>query len=143
MRKILFVLPLLLTATPAAAQSRAPLQVPPVAIDPATVAQLATAAQAMSDALLDLHVGNLKAAVDGRDPTPAERRMTVRDLARKKDPNFDRDLNRKMAAAGPELMRSIAAINRAMPALQQALDEARESLDRVTANLPDPTYPRR
>jgi hypothetical protein len=143
MRKILFVLPLLLTATPAAAQSRAPLRVPPVAIDPATVAQLATAAQAMSDALLDLHVGNLKAAVDGRDPTPAERRMTVRDLARKKDPNFDRDLDRKMAAAGPELMRSIAAINRAMPALQQALDEARESLDRVTANLPDPTYPRR
>jgi hypothetical protein len=142
MRKILFVLPLILTATPATAQSGR-LQVPPVAIDPATAAQLATAAQAMSDALLDLHVGTLKAAIDGRDPTPTERRMTVRDLARKKDPNFDRELNRKVATAGPELMRTIAAVNRAMPALQQALDEAQASVDRVTANLPDPTYPRR
>src|SRR5947208_2965059 len=141
MRKILFVLPLLLTAAPAAAQS-ARIEVPPVAVDPATVAQLATAAQAMSDALLDLHVGTLKAALDGRDPTRAERRMTVRDLAREKDPNFDRDLNRKIAAAGPELARSVAAVNRALPALQQAIDEAQASLDRVTANLPDPTYPR-
>jgi hypothetical protein len=97
----------------------------------------------MSDAVLDLHVGTLKAAIDGRDPTPAERRMTVRDLARKQDSNFDRDMDRKVAAAGPELMRTIAAVNRAMPAVRQAIDEAQASIDRVAANLPDPTYPRR
>ena len=66
-----------------------------------------------------------------------------RDLARKKDPNFERDLHRNIAAAGPEAMRTIAAVNRAMPALQQAVDEAQDSIDRITANLPDPTYPRR
>jgi hypothetical protein len=142
MRKILFVLPLLMVAAPASAQP-ARIEVPSVAIDPATVAQLATAAQAMSDAVLDLHVGTLKAAIDGRDPTPAERRMTVRDLARKQDSNFDRDMDRKVAAAGPELMRTIAAVNRAMPAVRQAIDEAQASIDRVAANLPDPTYPRR
>jgi len=142
MRKILFAFPLLLTAAPAAAQS-APVQLPPVAIDPATVAQLATAAQAISDAALDLHVGTLKAAIDGRDPTRAERRMTVRDLARKNNPNFDRDLNRQVATVGPQLMRTVAEVNRAMPAIQQVVDEAQASIDRITANLPDPTYPRR
>jgi hypothetical protein len=142
MRKILFAFPLLLTAAPAAAQP-APVQLPPVAIDPATVAQLATAAQAISDAALDLHVGTLKAAIDGRDPTPAERRMTVRDLARKNNPNFDRDLNRQVATVGPQLMRTVAEVNRAMPALQQVVDEAQASIDRITASLPDPTYPRR
>ena len=142
MRKILFAVPLILTAAPAAAQP-ARVELPPVAIDPATVAQLATAAQAISQAALDLHVGTLKAAIDGRNPTPAERRMTVRDLARKNDPNFERDLNRTMATAGPEVMRTIAEVNRAMPALQQVVDEAQSSIDRITANLPDPTYPRR
>ena len=142
MRKFLFAFTLLLTAAPAAAQS-APVQLPPVAIDPATVAQLATAAQAISDAALDLHVGTLKAAIDGRDPTPAERRMTVRDLARKNNPNFDRDLNRQVATVGPQLMRTVAEVNRAMPAIQQVVDEAQASIDRITANLPDPTYPRR
>ena len=142
MRKILFAIPLLLTAVPASAQS-APLQIPSQGIDPATVAQLGMAAQAMSDAVLNFHVGTLKAALDGRDPTPAERHMTVRDLARHKDPNFDRDLNRKMAAAGPELERTIANVNRALPAINQALAEAQASLDRVMANVPDPTYPQR
>ena len=142
MRKILFALPLVLVAAPASAQS-ARIELPPVAIDPATAAQVATTAQAVSDALLDFHVGGLKAALDGRDPTPAERHMTVRDLARKKDPNFDRDLNRQIASAGPQIMRTIAQVNRAMPALQQAVDEAQASIDRIAANLPDPTYPRR
>ena len=97
----------------------------------------------ISDAALDLHVGTLKAAIDGRDPTPAERRMTVRDLARKNNPNFDRDLNRQVATVGPQLMRTVAEVNRAMPALQQVVNEAQASIDRITANLPDPTYPRR
>ena len=142
MRKVLFALPLILVAAPASAQS-ARIEIPPVAIDPATAAQVATAAQAVSDAVLDFHVGGLKAALDGRDPTPAERHMTVRDLARKKDPNFDRNLDRQIATAGPQIMRTITEVNRAMPALQQAVDEAQASLDRITANLPDPTYPRR
>ena len=142
MRKILFALPLVLTAAPASAQS-ARIELPPVAIDPGTVAQLAGAAQAMSDAVLDFHVGGLKAALDGRDPTPAERHMTVRDLARKKNPNFDRDLDRQVATVGPKVMQTVAQVNRAMPALQQAVDEAQASIDRIAANLPDPTYPRR
>jgi hypothetical protein len=85
----------------------------------------------------------VKAAVEGHDPTPSERRLTVRDLARKQDPNFDRDVHQGIASVGPTLMRTLAAVNRALPAVKQAVDEAQASIDRISANVPDPTYPRR
>ena len=142
MRKILFVLPLLLTAAPAAAQP-ARLQVPPELTDPETIIQMSIAAQQLSDAVFDIHVGGVKAAVEGHDPSPAERRMTVRDIARKQDPNFDRDVHDGIASVGPTLLRTLAAVNRALPAVKQAVDEAQASIDRISANIPDPNYPRR
>ena len=35
------------------------------------------------------------------------------------------------------------ALNRALPAMMQGLDEAQQAIDRAVANMPDPTYPRR
>lgn len=142
MRKILFVLPLILTAAPAMAQPMH-LRVPPQLTDPETIMDVSIAAQNLSDAVFDIHVGDVKAAVEGHEATPAERRLTLRDLARQQDPNFDRDVHQGIASVGPTLMRSLAAVNRALPALKRAVDEAQASIDRATANLPDPTYPRR
>ena len=142
MRKFLLVLPLLIIAVPVSARPPQ-LRIPPELTDPETIMDVSIAAQNLSDAVFDLHVGAVKAAAEGRDPTPADRRLTVRDLARRHDPNFERDVHQRIAAAGPELLRSLAAINRAIPAVKQAIDEAQASLDRVSANLPDPTYPRR
>jgi hypothetical protein len=142
MRKILILLPLLIGAAPAAAQPR-PVQLPPELSNPATVQQLSTAAHALSDAVLDMPVGEMKAAVEGREPTPADRALTVRDLARRDDPNFDGDVHRKIATVGPALQRSVAAVNHALPAMMRALEQAQDALDRAVANLPDPTYPRR
>jgi hypothetical protein len=142
MRKILFVLPLLFSAAPAMAQP-VHLRVPPQLTDPETIMDVSIAAQKLSDAVFDIHVGDVKAAAEGHEPTPADRRLTLRDLARKQDPNFDRDVHQGIANVGPTLMRSLAAVNRALPAVKQAIDEAQASIDRISASIPDPTYPRR
>ena len=143
MRKILFVLPLLVTAAPAYAGPPPQVRIPPELTDPETIMDMWIAAQNLSDAIFNIHVGEVKAAVEGHDPTPADRRLTVRDLVRKQDPNFDRDLHQRLANAGPEVLRGMAAVNRALPAVKQAISDAQVSFDRISANLPDPTYPQR
>jgi hypothetical protein len=146
MRKILIIGPLLLVATPALAQSAPPpasVRVPDVLTDPATAEKIANAAQALSDALLDLPVGQVQAAIEGRRATAAEKRMTVRDMARKDDPNFDRDVQRQIAQTGPMIRQGMNALADAIPVVMQSLDQAQKAIERAAANMPDPTYPRR
>jgi hypothetical protein len=138
MIKGLVLSPLLLLSSTALAQ-----QLPPELTDPATVQRLAGAAQAVSDAMLDINVGEVRAAMEGREPTLAERHQTVRDLARRKDPDFDRHVHQQIAAVGPKIQQGVAAINRGLPAVMQALGEAQQAIERAVANMPDPTYPRR
>src|SRR5439155_20121947 len=120
-----------------------PPQLPPQLTDPALADRLANAAQGLSKALLDIRVGELKAAAEGREATPAEKGMTVRDLARRDDPDFDRKIDRQIAEAKPMVRQSMKALNDALPAVMQGLEKAQQSLDRALANMPDPTYPRR
>jgi hypothetical protein len=145
MRKIALLIPLLACASPLLAQP-APadsIQLPRELADPATADRLANMAQALSQAVLDMPVGELKAAAEGRRASPAERRLTVRDLARRDDPNFDRDIQRKIAESGPAIRQSIKAVNEALPAITQSLQQASRAIERAAANMPDPTYPRR
>jgi hypothetical protein len=141
MRKTLIILPLLLSGSPAFAQP-AP-QLPPQLTDPVTMQRLAGTMQALSQALLNIRVGEVQAAVEGRPVTPQERTMTVGDMARHDDPDFDRHLNERMATAGITLQRSMVALNRALPEIARNLHDAQKSLERAVANMPDPTYPRR
>jgi hypothetical protein len=69
--------------------------------------------------------------------------MTVGDVVRRKDPNFDRDVAREVATVGPKIQRSMQAINGTLPQLMRDLDDAQRSVDRALSNLPDPNYPRR
>jgi hypothetical protein len=141
MRKILNALPLLLCASPAFAQS-AP-RLPPQLTDPATAQKLTNAMQALSGVFLNMKVGEVQAALEGRQATPAERNMTVRDMARRDDPEFDRHFQQQMANIGPTVQRSMQALNQALPAMMKGLHDAEKSLDRAVANMPDPTYPKR
>src|SRR5437763_9171900 len=141
MSKSLFILPLLLSASPALAQP-AP-QLPPELTDPATADKLANAMQGLSQALLDLRVGEVRAALEGRQASPAERRMTVRDLARQDDPNFDRHVQQDVANVRPMVRQSLHAVNQALPQMMHGLAQAQQALERAVANLPDPTYPHR
>ena len=145
MRISLILLQLSLCAAPALAQPVPPpaIQLPPELTDPATADRLADAMQSLSQALLDMRVGNIKAAVEGRRATPAERRMTVRDLARRNDPDFDRRLDQQIAAARPRIEQGIRAMNQALPEVTDDLQRAQAAIERALANLPDPNYPRR
>src|SRR3954453_5468713 len=122
MIKRLILLPLLLSTSPALAQRPAPQLA-----DPATADRVANVVQTLSDALLNIPVGEVQAAVEGRHATPVERRMTLRDVARRDDPDFDRKLDRHIAAARPMLRQSLKAVNDALPAVIQGLQQAQQS----------------
>lgn len=149
MSKILFALPLVLCGSPVLAQVVPPpsppqaFQLPPELTDPSTMQRVAGAMQAASQALMNVKVGEMRAAIEGHEPSARQRNETVGDLVRQKDPNFDRDVARELANAGPKIGRAMKALNQALPALERSLAQAQQAFDRATANLPDPTYPRR
>jgi hypothetical protein len=143
MPKTLFLLALLGLASPALAQPVPPPQLPPELTDPRTADRLADAVQGLSQALLDLRVGEVRAALEGRPARPGERNMTVRDMARRDDPDFDRHMRQDMANVRPMVHQSMNAVSQALPQMMQGLAQAQQALERAVANLPDPTYPRR
>jgi hypothetical protein len=150
MRPLLALLPLALCAGPALAQAPRPAPPVPPAVemqqrlnDPAMADRLTKMMQALSKAFLDLPVGEVQAAVEGRAPTAAEKKLTVRDLGRRDDPNFERNLQRQVAQSGPMIRQSMKALSDAIPAMLKGLEDVQESIERAAANMPDPTYPKR
>ena len=141
MRKTLIFLPLLLASSPTLAEP-APQLLPQLA-DPATAQRLTDAMQSMSTALLNIRIGEVRAALEGRPPAPGERNLTVGDLARRDDPDFDRHFHEQIANIAPTMQRSVEALNKAVPEITHDLKDARKSLKRAIANMPDPNYPRR
>jgi len=142
MRTAFALLPLLMAAAPVAAaapQQQPQPQVPPQLSDPAMVDRLSGTMQAMSRGFLDLPVGEIEAAVEGRPPTPADRNRTLRS----ENPNLDREVQAQIAQARPMIRQSMKAISDALPAVMKSLHEARESIERAAANMPDPNYPKR
>ena len=139
------LLPLLLCASPALAEPAAPAapsaadEVQRAFNDPAMADRLANLMQAMSKTFLDLRVGEVRAAVEGRKPTAAEKKLTVREMGK-----IDgKDLQRRIAEAKPQIQSSMKALSDALPAMMKSMDEAGKALDRAAANMPDPTYPKR
>lgn len=146
MRKILFAIPLALGAVPVAAQPPSQseqIQIPRELTDPAMAEKLTRMLQGLSKAFMELPVGEVQAAVEGRDAMPDEKRMTVRDLGRREDPEFDRNLERQIAQSRPMIEQSMKAFSSALPAMTKALTDAARQLERATANMPRPDYPRR
>lgn len=139
MRIALAALPLMLIAAPLAAQPAAP-QLPPELSDPALGQKLGKMAGALSKALMDVEVGEIAAAVEGREASPAEKKRTVRDMAGNIDPQA---VERQVAAAAPAMQRGMQALMKSLPAMMAAMEGAIDGLDRASANLPQPGYPRR
>ncbi|HMI40802.1 MAG TPA: hypothetical protein VK485_06190 [Sphingomicrobium sp.] len=144
MRLQLALLPIALLASPAAAQPQPePIQIPPELTDPATMARVGDTVGALSHALMNMPVGEVQAAIEGRPVTPADRHRTVRDVASRGDPNFEANLQRQIAQSQVTMQASMRAMAAAMPAISRAVSQAAEEIERATANLPSPTYPRR
>ena len=110
--------------------------------DPATAQKIDRSMDALTDALLDLKVGELQAAVEGREATPADRALTLRELERRGggDPEA---IRRQIREAGPAIAKGMNALASALPAMTGALEDLEKALEKVTANMPDPTYPKR
>lgn len=146
MRHYLLAVPLALLAAPAAAQ-QAPqpgqIQIPSELTDPAMADRLANTLQALSKAFLELPVGEVQAAVEGRAPTGAEKGLTVRELGRRDDPNFERKLESQIAQSKPVIEHGMKAFAEALPSMTKALSEVARQMERATANMPRPDYPAR
>ena len=110
--------------------------------DPATAERIDRSMKAMTDALLDLKVGELQAAVEGREATAADRALTVRELERRGggDPEA---IRRQIRQAGPVIAKGMNALASTLPAMTGAMEEFEKALDKMVANMPDPTYPKR
>jgi hypothetical protein len=85
----------------------------------------------------------VEAALEGRQPTAKEKKMTVRDMGRADNPDFDRDMQQQMANARPMIEQSMKALSSALPAMMQGMGQMQQSLERAISNMPDPTYPKR
>jgi hypothetical protein len=130
-----------LAATPAGAQT-APA-IPPELSDPAMADKLGNVMQSLSNAFLNLPIGEVEAAIEGRPATPADKRTTVRDLGRRDDPDFDRHVQQEIAQSRQTLRAGMGAVKAALPPLMKGLNEARDAIDKAMANMPSPTYPTR
>lgn len=146
MRASLFILASALVASPALAQQPAPreeqIEIPEELTDPQTIGRLTDMMQVLSKALLNLPVGELRAAAEGREASPEEKSVTVRDLGREDDPQFERNLERQIADARPAMEAAMQALARALPAMMKGMAEAKDELERATANMPRPDYPK-
>ena len=143
------MLSLALVAAPAAAaepSKDSDFAIPPEFTDPAMAQTLGKMFGALTKAMMEMPVGELQAAVEGREPSAADKARKVRDLA-PRDPDFERKIESQVAMAVPRMQATIKAMAKSMPAMMKALEEAAEgmedSLDRATANLPQPGYPKR
>ena len=140
MRTALILLPATLIAAPACAQPQAPdvAQVQRQLTDPALTDKLTDVMHALSNAFLNLPVGEVQAAIEGRPVTPADRGRTVRTETHLNQQQLDRQIadSRVAMQAG---MRAMAA---ALPGMVKGLTDAQHELERAPTNMPSPNYPK-
>ena len=136
----------LMVACPAVAAPLPPVpMLPPVLTDPAMADQVGRIAGAVTRSVMNMPVGELEAAIEGRPVTPADRARTVRDQVG--DPYLEQRIVDQAASSGRTVQAVGQAATRALasslPAILQAVEGARGEIERALSNLPDPTYPRR
>ena len=141
MRAALLILPMLLSAAPAMAAPRDVPQIPPELSDPRMADQLGRVAGVLTRSLMNLPVGEMEAAIEGRPVTPADRARTVGDSVG--DPYLEQRVAAEAAQTGRTMQAASRALMGSLPAIMAALENARDELERAVDNMPNPNYPRR
>jgi hypothetical protein len=132
---------LMLAAAPALAAPKEAPKLPPELSDPAMADKLGRMMGALTKALMDMPVGELEAAVQGREPTQADRSRRVRDHIG--GPGTEREVEAKVDASARQMQVMTKALVASLPSIMASLEGVERELERATANLPDPTYPKR
>ena len=144
MRAAFLALPLISLASPAFAQA-APAQppqeyqLPQEVTDMRWADRLTDTMAAMSRAFLNMPIGEVEAAIEGREPTLADRRKTLRS----ETGMSERDVRQQIDATRPAMQAGMRAVQAALPSIMKGLTDAQHELDRASANIPRPDYPRR
>ena len=145
MRFALIALPLTVLASPALAQQAPPpaapdtFQLPPELMDPKWADRLTDAMVAISKVFLELPVGEVEAAIEGRQPTAADKRRTVRSETKMSE----RELRQQIEASRPAMHAGMKALVSSLPAMMKGMAEAQKELERAATNIPQPGYPKR
>jgi hypothetical protein len=149
MRALFALVPLAIIAAPAAAAEPAidyDFQIPAELTDPAMAETLARMLANITKVMMDMPIGEVQAVAAGREPTAADKGRTLRDLAGR-DANFERRVEQQIHAAMPRMQATMKAMAKSLPTMSKAMEKATEGmedkLDRATANLPQPGYPKR
>jgi hypothetical protein len=133
-------------SSPPQAERDTDFEMPAELFDPAMGERLGRMMGAVTGVMMDMPIGEIQAAIEGREPTGADRRRTVRDIAGR-DPNFERNIQQQFVTVMPRMQAGLKVMARSMPALiaamEKAADEMEREIDRSTANIPQPGYPRR
>ena len=140
----LLALPLLMIAAPVAAQPaapREPITIPPELTSPETARKLGKMVGPLSKALMNLPIGEIEAIAAGREPSAADKRRTVRDMAGSRAEAAD--IERQLANSGPVIEESMKRLSVMLPVLMRSLEGLGAELEKATANMPQPGYPRR
>ena len=147
MRIGLLILPLAMMAAPALGQTRPTpaetIVVPQALSDPATTEKLTRMMQSLSQAFLNLPVGEIEAAAHGRPVTPADRNRTLREVGRRDDPNFEQNLQRDLAGSSGMMQATMKAFVAALPSMMKGMSEAGRELEKAVENMPRSNYPKR
>ena len=144
MRAAFLALPLAALATPVFAQAAPPpppqaYQLPPEVTDMRWADRLTDTMVAMSKAFLNMPVGEVEAAIEGREPTASDRRKTLRN----ETGMSERDVRQQIDSTRPAMQAGMRAVQAALPSIMKGLSDAKQELDRASANIPRPDYPRR
>lgn len=142
MRANILALPLfLIAAGPAYAAPREAPAMPRELTDPAMADKMARIMGALTKAVMDMPVGEIEAAAQGRAVTPEDRNRRVRDHIGGVD--VERRVEAQAAQSGRQAQAMGQAMMKALPGIMASLEGVEAQIERAVSNLPDPTYPRR
>ena len=137
MRLYCLAAPLVLASSVAFAAPAPPnsqIEIPPEMTDPHFVQRLMGMTDALSKAFLELRVGEIQAAAEGRPATSADRDRTVGQIAH----ISPQELNRQIAEARPQMEAATQAFVKQLPEITRSLSDAANALERAAANMPQP-----
>lgn len=143
MRVAHFALPLAALVTPTVAAAAPPpeetAEIQRQLTDPKWADRLTDAMLAMSKALMNMPVGEVEAAVQGRQPTVADKRRTVES----ETGMSEQQLRRQIEGSRPAMEAGMKAMAAALPAIMKGFSDAQRELEKASANVPRPDYPKR